>query len=88
MRALDGGGMGAGIEAADVDGAGVRQAQAERAFDERGLAGAIRAEEAEDFARRDLKGDGIDGADGAVGLYQVADGKAGRGFGGVVHVQV
>ena len=68
--------MGAGIEAGDVDRAGIREPEAKGALEEGGLAGAIGAEQAEDFPRADAKGDGIDGADGAVGFYQVTDGKA------------
>jgi hypothetical protein len=63
--ALDGGGMGAGIEAGDVDGAGIRLTEAEDALEERGLAGAIGAEEAEDLTVRDEEIDGVNGGDGA-----------------------
>jgi len=78
--ALDGGGMEAGVEAGDVDGAGIGKAKAKGTLEEGGFAGAVGTEKAEDFAGEDVEGDGIDGADGAVGFDQVADGKA--GFGG------
>ncbi len=46
-------------------------AQPDQALDGGGLAGAVRAEQAEDLAGADLEADAVDGVHGAVALAQI-----------------
>ncbi len=59
------------IEAANADGAAVGTAQALEDFDGGGLAGAVGAEQAEDFALVDAKANAAHGLDVAVVLDQI-----------------
>ena len=61
------------VDAEDRDGAGVARAVALEHLDRRRLAGAVRAEQAEDLALLDLEVDPADGLDLPVGLVQVVD---------------
>jgi len=79
-EALDGIRMRPGIEAGNLDGTGIVEPEAERALEERCLAGAIGAQKTENFTRCDKQGNGIHGTNGAIGFHQFADNKA--GFGG------
>ena len=62
-----------GVDAGHVDAAGVRLPQSDDALDERRLAGAIGAEQAEDLPPVDVQRDAAYGVDGAVRLGQIAD---------------
>src|SRR5256885_561726 len=72
-------GVSAGVVAADNGGAAVGVAQAFQKFDSAGLAGTVRAEQAEDFAFADAKADTANGFDVAVALDEVFD--SNNGFG-------
>ena len=72
-------GVFAGVVAADNGGAAVGIAQAFQDFDSAGLAGAVRAEQAEDFAFADTKADAANGFDVAVALGEIFD--SNNGFG-------
>src|ERR1051325_4760972 len=61
------------VEAVDAGVAGGGDEEAAEDADERRLAGAVRAEEAEDLAARDLQRDVVEGADGAEVLGDVLD---------------
>ena len=67
------------VVAADNGGAAVGIAQAFQNFDSAGLAGAVRAEQAEDFAFADAKADAANGFDVAVALDEIFD--SNNGFG-------
>jgi hypothetical protein len=71
--------LGDGVEAGHPDPARVGDAQALDALDGGGLAGAVRAEDAEDLALLDAEGDTVDDGSAAVGLAQVADFDDGHG---------
>ena len=60
-----------GIEAADADAAAVEIAEAFEDFDGGGFAGAVGAEEAEDFAFVDAEADAADGFEIAVALDEI-----------------
>ena len=60
-----------------LDVAGVRLRQPFADLDGRGLAGAVRAEQAEALARAHLELDAVDGDDVLVGLAEIATRKAG-----------
>ena len=61
-------------DAAEEDLAARRREEAGERAQQRGLAGAVRAEEADD-AGREVEGDVVQGAEGAVGFGEVADGE-------------
>ena len=67
------------VDAADLDLALVRLAQPEEALDRRGLAGAVRAEQAEDLALLDLEADAIHGEGAVVAFAKLGDDDLGHG---------
>ena len=68
MRSLSWSGLDVGIEAEDGDAAAGAGAEAFEDFDGAGFAGAIGAEEAEDFACLDVEVNAFDGLEIAVGF--------------------
>ena len=69
----------AGVEAEDAHVAGVGAAVAFEDLDERGLAGAVRAEQREHLAAADLEVDAVERLHAVVGLAQAADADGGLG---------
>ena len=63
-----------GVYAGDLNLALVRDAQADDAFEQRGLAGAVRPEQAEDLAFADVQRDAADGLYVTVRFLQAANG--------------
>jgi hypothetical protein len=61
------------VQPGDPDGAAVRRAQPLDAFDGRGLAGTVRAQDAEDLAFFDGEADSVDGRGVAVPFDEVVD---------------
>jgi hypothetical protein len=59
------GGLGGDVRALEADGAGVGGEEAGDAVDQRGLARAVRADDAEALGRGEVEVDGAEGADGA-----------------------
>ena len=72
------------VDAADLDRARVRFAQPDQAFDRGRLAGAVRAEQAEDLAGVDLEAHAVDGGDCAVLLSEILDDDLWHGLRGPV----
>ena len=63
-------GLDFGIAAEDADAAAAARAQAFQDFDGGGLAGAVGAEQAEDFAGAHFEIDALDGGEAAVALFE------------------
>src|SRR5690606_18332685 len=67
------GAVATGVDPRHLDLAGVRLAQPQHTFDRGRLARAVRPQEPQDLAFRNLEADATYGLDGAVALVQVAD---------------
>ncbi len=68
------------VDAVELHRAGIRPLDAHDELHHRRFAGAVRADEAEDLAARDVEGDVLDGDEAAEALGEAADGEA-RGAG-------
>ena len=66
------------VVAVELDAPRVGRGQADRHVERRGLAGAVRAEQADDFARRDVEVDAAHDGAAAVGLRQVVGAECGH----------
>jgi hypothetical protein len=62
------------------DAAGIGREQAGQQLEQRGLAGAVGAEQGDEFARAHGKAHAVDSADGAVGLDDIVEQQGGGGF--------
>ena len=69
-----------GIKAVEFDAAAGGPQKRGEHFDGGGFAGAVRPQESEDFALRDLEGDVVDGSEIAERFDQIADGNHSRIF--------
>ena len=64
----------------DLDAAGIGHEQSGQKLEQRGLAGAVRTQERDEFAGGRREADAVDRVNGAVGLDHVVEQKRGRAF--------
>jgi hypothetical protein len=75
------------VDAENFDATALIGAKVERALDERGLAGAVRADQRERLAGAHLEGDARERSEGSIALRQRGHAQCGGGAGCVTHAR-